>query len=184
MVHWLRLQVFNTGSMHLIPDQGTRYFPDSSEGKESACSAGDLGLIPGDPWRRERQPTPVFLPGKSHGWWSLAGYSPWGRKSWTQLSDSTATTYNSNFMLFTSEHVDLYSLKVKVKLLSRVQLFATPWTVAYQAPPSMGFSRQEYCSGLPFPSPGELPNPRIEPGSPALQTDALPSEPPGKLILF
>ena len=57
---------------------------------------------------------------------------------------------------------------------------ATPWTIAYQALLSMGFSRQEYWSGLPFPSPGDLPNPGIEPGSPALQTDALPSEPPGK----
>ena len=62
-------------------------------------------------------------------------------------------------------------------LLSRVRLFATPWTVAYQAPPSMGFSRQEYWSGLPFPSPGDLPNPGIEPGSPTLQADALTSEP-------
>ena len=59
-------------------------------------------------------------------------------------------------------------------------LFATPWTVAYQAPPSMGFSRQEYWSGLPFPSPGDLPNPGIEPRSPASQTDALASELPGK----
>ena len=67
--------------------------------------------------------------------------------------------------------------KVKVKSLSRVRLFATPWTVADQAPRSMGFSRQEYWSGLPFPSPGDLPNPGIEPGSPALQTDALLSEP-------
>ena len=67
-----------------------------------------------------------------------------------------------------------------VKKLSRVRLFATPWTVAYQAPPSLGFSRQEYWSGLPFPSPGDLPNPGIEPGSPVLQADALPSEPPGK----
>ena len=64
-----------------------------------------------------------------------------------------------------------------MKSLSRVQLFATPWTVAYQAPPSMGFSRQEYWSGLPFPSPGDLPNPGIELGSPTLQADALPSEP-------
>ena len=53
--------------------------------------------------------------------------------------------------------------KVKVKSLSCVRLFATPWTVAYQAPPSMGFSRQECWSGLPFPSPGDLPDPRIEP---------------------
>ena len=58
--------------------------------------------------------------------------------------------------------------KVKVKSLSRVRLFATPWTVAYHAPLSMGFSRQEYWNGLPLPSPEDLPNPRIEPGSPAL----------------
>ena len=75
----------------------------------------------------------------------------------------------------------LVSLKVKVKSLSRVLLFAAPWTVAYQAPPSMGFSRQEYWGGLPFPSPGDLPDPGIEPRSPALQADTLPSEPPGSL---
>ena len=57
---------------------------------------------------------------------------------------------------------------MKVKSLSRVRLFANPWTVAYQAPLSMGFSRQEYWSGLPFPSPGDLPDPGIEPWSPAL----------------
>ena len=74
-------------------------------------------------------------------------------------------------------------LKVKVKSLSRVQLFVTPWTVAYQAPPSMGFSRQEYWSGLPFLSPGDLPNPGIKPRSPALQADALTSEPPGKPLV-
>ena len=71
---------------------------------------------------------------------------------------------------------------MKVKSLSRVRLFATPWTVAYQAPPSMGFSRQECWSGLPFPFPGHLPDPGIEPRSPALQADALPSEPPGKPV--
>ena len=67
-----------------------------------------------------------------------------------------------------------------MKSLSHVRLFVTPWTVAYQAPPSMGFSRQEYWSGLPFPSSGDLPDPGIEPGSPALRADALTSEPPGK----
>ena len=72
--------------------------------------------------------------------------------------------------------------KVKVKSLSSVRLFATPWTVAHQAPPSMGFSRQEYWSGLPFPSPGDLPDPGIKPGSPAFQTDALTSEPPGNYV--
>ena len=59
-------------------------------------------------------------------------------------------------------------VKVKVKSLSRVPLFVTPWTVAYHAPLSMGFSRQEYWSGLPFPSPEDLPTPGIEPGSPTL----------------
>ena len=72
-------------------------------------------------------------------------------------------------------------VKVKVKSLSRVRLFATLWTLAHQAPLSMRFSRQEYWSGLPFPSPGNLPDPGIKPRSPALQADTLPSEPPGKL---
>ena len=67
-----------------------------------------------------------------------------------------------------------------MKSLSPVRLFATPWAVAYKAPLSMEFSRQEYWSGLPYPSPGDLPDPGIEPGSPTLQADALPSEPPGK----
>ena len=71
-------------------------------------------------------------------------------------------------------------VKVKVKSFSHVRLFATTWTVAYQAPPFMGFSRQECWSGLPFPSAGDLPDPGIKPRSPALQADALPSEPPGK----
>ena len=71
------------------------------------------------------------------------------------------------------------SLSMKVKSLSHVRLFATPWTVAYQASPSLGFSREEYWSGLPFPSPGDLPDPGIEPGPPALEADALTSEPPG-----
>ena len=63
-----------------------------------------------------------------------------------------------------------------VKSLSRVRLFAIPWTVAHQAPPSIEFSRQEYSSGLPFHSPGDLPDPGIKPGYPALQADSLPSE--------
>ena len=92
---------------------------------------------------------------------------------------------------------DVFALKVKsksdmktdifvsvlcqcLKSLSHVWLFAIPWTVAHQAPTSMGFSRQEYWSGLPFPSPGDLPKPGIEPRSPTLQADALTSEPPGK----
>ena len=65
-----------------------------------------------------------------------------------------------------------------------VQLFGTPWVGDCQAPPSMGFSRHEYWNGSPFPSPGDLPDPGIEPGSPTLQADSLPSEPPGKLSHF
>ena len=68
----------------------------------------------------------------------------------------------------------------KVKSLNHVQLFETPWTITSQAPLTLGFSRQEYWSWLPFPSPGDLLKPGIELRSPALQADALPSEPPGK----
>ena len=71
-------------------------------------------------------------------------------------------------------------IKVKVKSFSRVQFFATTWTAAHQAPPSMGFSRQEYWSGLPCPLPGDLPKPGAESRSPTLQVDSLPFEPPGK----
>ena len=87
-------------------------------------------------------------------------------------SNSTCYTHTSSY---THPSISL----TREKSLSHVQLFAIPWTVAYQAPPSMGFFRQEYWSGLPFPSPGDLPNPGIEPRSPALQADILPSKPPG-----
>ena len=72
-------------------------------------------------------------------------------------------------------YISLYMIYVY-----HVQLFVTPWTVARQAPLSMGFPRPEYWSGLPFPSPGNLPNPGIEPRSPALQAYSLSSEQPGK----
>ena len=81
------------------------------------------------------------------------------------------------------EHVVYHCwIEEEVSSLSRVWLFAAPWTVAHQAHPSLGFSRQEYWNGSPFPSPEELPYPGIEPRSPALQAGALPSEPPGKLL--
>ena len=72
---------------------------------------------------------------------------------------------------------------LKYQSLSHVLIFATPGTIAHQAPLYMGFSRQEYWSGLPFPSPGDLPDPRIKPSSPAWQADALLSESLGKIIL-
>ena len=71
-----------------------------------------------------------------------------------------------------------------MKLLSRVRLFVTPWTVAYQVPPSMGFSRQEYWSGVPLLSPGDLTDPGIKPRSPTLEADALTSELQGKPVIL
>ena len=81
--------------------------------------------------------------------------------------------------------VHIFTCEVKWKSLSRVWLIVTPWTGACQAPLSMGFSRQEYSSGLPFPSLGDLPDPGTEPGSPVvltLQANSSPSGPPGKPI--
>ena len=96
-----------------------------------------------------------------------------------QLNIKTTTTTNNNNNKLRSWHLaPIEKKESKVKLLSHVRLFLTQWTVAYQAPPSMGFSRQEYWSGLPFPSPGDLPDPVIKPRSPAMQADVLPSEPP------
>ena len=76
----------------------------------------------------------------------------------------------------------MYTTVCMLSQFGYVQLFATPWTVPHHAPLSMWFPRQEYWSGLPFPSPSELPDPGIKPGSPTLQADSLPSEPPGKPI--
>ena len=83
-------------------------------------------------------------------------------------------------LLFNGLYPHIMSISEPVKLLSHVRLFAIPWTVAYQSPPPMEFSRQEYWSGLPFPTPGDLPDPEMEPRSPTLQADALSPELPGK----
>jgi len=80
-----------------------------------------------------------------------------------------------NFFLCYVEKICMCIISLRYSL-SHMQVFATPWTVAHQAPLSMGFSRQEYWSGLPFPSPGDLPDPGIKPWSSALQADCLPSE--------
>ena len=159
------------------------------------------------------QPTPVFLPGKSHGWWNLVGYSPWGCKEsdtteqlhfhfhflkvpvkwnfffcfwdlWARRSRTSAlslTPYFHHFAhnsqiqtdyltsllalacglsILTGNSIHFlplnYSLLLLLSSFSRVWLLATPWTAAYQAPPSMGFSRQECWSGVPLPSPNDL----------------------------
>ena len=85
-----------------------------------------------------------------------------------------------SFISFSENQNFFFFFFNEVKSLSRAGLFATLWSIAHQAPLSMRFSRQEYWNGLPFPSPGDLPNPGIKHGFPALQADALTSEPPGK----
>ena len=144
-------------------------FPVGSVVKNLPANAGSIPSE--DPLERETATTPVFLPRKSHKQTSLAGVHG-VTKNWTWQQLNTA-----NHNLHKIHCVQSPLLSLKVKSLSRVRLLATPWTVAHQAPPSTGFSRQQYWSGLPFPSPGDLPDPGIEPRSPALQADALTSEP-------
>ena len=98
------------------------------------------------------------------------------------LPTNCARSYNSH--LFSFDSMLNTSPKVKVLVDQSSGLFITPWTIAYQAPLSMGCSRQEHWSGLPFPPPGVLPEPGIEPGYPALQADSLHSEPPGKPYIY
>ena len=97
--------------------------------------------------------------------WNLTGYL-------SRKSDKQAITRNKE---------GLFYYEGEVKSLSHVQLFATSWTVVDQVPKSMEFSREEYWSGLPFPSPGDLSSPGTEPWSPALQAGTLPSESPGNV---
>ena len=101
-------------------------------------------------------------------------WSVWELSSWTRDQAHTPALEAWSLTHWTTRE----SEKVKVKSFSHVQLFGTPWTITYQAPQSVGFSRPEYWSGMPFPSPGDLPDQGIEPGSPTLQADSLPSEPP------
>ena len=127
------------------------FFPCGVGGKEPAyqcrrlkrCIYSWIGKIP---WRRAWQPTPAFLPGESHGQRSPAGYRQGLQRVGHEWSDLAHT--------HTHTHVHIY----EAKSLSCVQPFVTPWTVAYQVP-SMRFSRQEYWSGLPFPSAEDLPDP-------------------------
>ena len=124
---------------------------------------------------------PIDFPGENTGvgcHFLLQGIFP------TQGSNPCLLHWQADSLPLNHLRILYYCMKVKVKMksLSHAQLFATLWAVAYQAPPSMGFSRQEYWSGLPFPSPRDLPDPGVEPGSPALQADTLTSEPPHRNI--
>ena len=145
------------------------------------------------PWRRKWQPPPVSLPGESHGQRSLADYSPWVTKSQTRLKQLSmhaplllhifTSWYIEKMETFiwytqvnwTNSGASIWSLVhpwfrtslfvAVVYLPSCVWFFATPWTVAHQAPLSLGFSRQGYWSGLPCPPPRDLPDPGIKPAS-------------------
>ena len=130
-----------------------------------------------------------FLPSRKQEYWTVADWHFLYYSlhkflpiiKFPKVSDASSSTWaleptSASFpSLFWVVSLFLFTVKREVKSLSHVRLLATPW-----APVSMGFSRQEYWSGLPFPSPGGLPDSGIEPGSPALQADALPSKPPGK----
>ena len=131
-----------------MPNSFTLGLPRWLSGQDSACQCRRLQRHAFDPWvgkipwRREWQPIPVFLPGEFHGQKSLVDYSTWGLKE--------------------SDRIEQLTLSLLLLLLlsrfSRVRLFATPWTVAHQALLSMDFSRQDYWSGVPYPSPVELPD--------------------------
>ena len=99
-------------------------------------------------------------------------------RTWTMWHERSSDLLNQEIVI---ERV-IWEVKSERWLLRHVRRFVTPWTVSCQAPLSMGFSRQDYWSGLPLPSTGDLPDPGIKPRSSELQTDSLPSEPPGKPI--
>ena len=171
-------------------------FPGGSEVKASACKLGDPGKIP---WRRKWHPTPVCLPGESHGWRSLVGYSPWGRKE----SDTTERLHfhfqrhrkdvmlpfpmqwqwprekmvrrGTSSMALWGNHQPRHHWGQFAALSHSVhgsgRFSAAPRIVARQAPLSMGFSRQEYWGGLPCLPSGDLPHPRIQ--STSLMSPAL-----------
>ena len=154
-------------------------------GKQYACNAGDPGLIPRSPGEGNGYPLQYSCLENlmdRRAWWAIGhGVTKSKRHDWATnmflqwifpLLTCPFMFYFFPLLILICHNIILRQYlvndKVKEKSLSRVQLFATPWTVVYQSPPSMGFSRQEYWSGLPFLSPGDLPNPGIEPGSPSL----------------
>ena len=138
----------------------------------------DRSLLTAIPPYREHGVAPLGPPAPMQPPLLGCGVAPPGHHPWPRAWGSSSLPHFC--AVGCSRHASAHP---EVKSLSCVRLFATPWTVAHQAPLSMGFSRQEYWSGLPFPSPGDLPNPGIKPRSPALQADALTSEPPGKHFL-
>ena len=150
-------------------------FPGGSESEESACNASNPGSIHESgrcPGEGNGYPLPVLLPGKFQGQGSLVGYNPWGCK---ELDVTAAAAKSLQLCPILCDPIDgsppgsavpgilqartlewvaisfsnAWKWKVKVNSFSRVRFLVTPWTAAHQAPQSMGFSRQEYWSGVP-----------------------------------
>ena len=127
--------------------------------------------------------------GIGDGQGGLACCRPWVAKSQTRLKRLNWTEHSLNdlylndfsqedkFMIADYFFFLFFSVRMHISCFSPVQFFVTLWTIARQTPLPMVFSRQEHWIGLPFPTPGDLPNPGIKPGSPALQMASLPSEP-------
>ena len=136
---------------------------------KNPCNAGDPGSVSGlgrSPWERSGNSLQYSCLENSMDWWR--GSKELDTTDWPVLSlSSRGSLVLLHFLPLISDSLCCFSC---------VWLFATPWTVTHQAPLYMGFSRQEYWSELPFPSPGNLSDPGIEPRSPALQADSLPSE--------
>ena len=143
------------------------------------------------PWRRKWQPTPVFLPGRSHGQRSLIGYSPWGCNARVRYDLATKPPPPFEWAGSSNEcHEALGATQIllwrwpqwrwKSEVTQSCLTLCHPVDCSLPGCSVHGIPQQEYWDGLTFPSPGDLPDPGIEPGSPALQADALLSEPPGK----
>ena len=141
-------------------------FPGGSVVKNLPTNAGDMGSIPG--LGRSL--------GRGHGnsfQYSCLEY-PMDRGAWRATVHRVAKRFGWIPSLFTWNYHSIVNQLWVLSCFSHVWLFATLWTVASQAPLSMGFSRQEYRSGLLCPTPGDLPDSGIQPGSPTLQADSLP----------
>ena len=174
MVQWLRLHISNSGCevWSLVRELRSHMLCSMAKNKNLLGFYPPLGLLL-LPWLSNylifRKPfwliySQLLL--TYYLYWLLLSNDIWGLPL---LSFCVLFLLTTNYLTFSLNQSYLYSQKKKkVKLLSRVWLFATPWTVPYHAPPSMGFSRQECWSGVPFPSPEDLPNPGIKPGSPSL----------------
>ena len=158
------------------------FLPGKFHGQRSLTGFGPWSCRVGPDWATEHTCTQggdsqIKVPVKVKGTYSeILTANVWVI---TLCSSSRLNLYVDHFIqsiwqLYISYYHNLHSFFF-FKSLSHVRLFVTQWTIACQAPPSMGFSRQEHWSGLPFPSPGDLPNKRIEPGSPAFQADSLPT---------